>query len=280
MSEIAFRTLRHEYRLHCPDQNSTDAMAFMAITPDMPRTRLEVVEFPLEVDQGYFRVRDPSGGTAEGDTIQVLNLLHALIFADLLQSEVGCPIIHCGTLVNPFKPGGRIAVLGGKGLGKTTLMLALLEQGFQVEGDEHLVLREHEVIARPRTLRVKSGSLCVVPALADVIRNGPSVTTWQGERIYAFAPKQAGFKWAIEPGTLDHVIVLSSNHGGRSLIQWIDPELALRRAVEQLVLPQQGRAQAFARLRAKILAAQCHCLRIDQLAQVGDLIKRHISQLA
>ena len=280
MPEIAFRTLRHEYRLHCPDQNSANALAFMAITPDMPGTPLETIKFPLEVDQGYFRVRDPSRGTAEGDSIQVLNLLHTLIFADLLQSEAGCPIIHCGTLINPFNPSGRIAILGGKGLGKTTLMLALLEQGFQIEGDEHLVLREHEVIARPRTLRIKAGSLYIVPALANIIKDCPSVRTWQGERVYAFDPRFAGFKWSIAPGNLDHVIVLTANHGGCSVIHRVERDQVLNRAVEQLVLPQHGKARAFARLRAKILMARCHCLRVGALDNVGGLIRRQIGQPA
>ena len=280
MPEIIFRTLRHEYRLVCPDQETTEAMAFMEIMPDMPGFALEVVKIPIEVDQGYFRIRDRSGDMVEGSKLHIFNWLHALIYSDILEGEASCPILHCGTMINPNNPAGRIAVLGRKGQGKTTLMLSLLTQGFQIEGDEHLVLREHEVVARPRTFRVKTGSLNLVPDLAGVFKDLPSVPTWDGNRIYAFNPKNISLPWTISPGTLDHVVILEANHGGRSVIHGIETEQALKRAVEQAVLPNQGKGAAFARLRAKILTAGCHCLRIGELEQTGDLIRRQIAQQA
>jgi hypothetical protein len=272
MPEIVFRTLRHEYHLLCPDQKSAADMAFMEIVPDMPDFNLRKVDIPLELDQGYYRLRLADDDVTEGSAGQILNRLHRLILDDVLDSEMGCPIFHCGTLINPVDPSGRIAIVGSKGHGKTTLMLSLLAQGFQMEGDEHLVLRENEVVARPRTLRVKTGSLDLVPAFVAALKASPSIEEWDGIHFYSFNPKKAGLAWTIAPGRLDHILILEANHGGRSVIHPLHPELALKKILKEAIFPDQGKAVAFARFRSTILGVKCHSLRNGDLESIGQLL--------
>jgi hypothetical protein len=253
-------------------------MAFMEIMPDMPGFNLRKVEIPLEIDQGYYRMRLAGDDVTEGSAGHILNRLHRLILDDVLDGEKGCPILHCGTLINPVDPSGRIAIVGSKGHGKTTLMLSLLAQGFQMEGDEHLVLRANEVVARPRTLRVKTGSLDLVPSLAAALHASPSIEEWDGIHFYSFNPKSAGLNWAIAPGRLDHIIVLQANHGGRSVIHPLHPEVALKRVLGESIFPNQGKAVAFARFRSAILGVKCHCLRNGDLESVGQLLMGIVSR--
>ena len=272
MPVVIIRTLRREYHLLCPDAQSASDLAFMEITPDMPEFDLQKVEIPLEIDQGYYRLRLAQNDVTEGSAGHILNRLHRLIFDDVLESESGCPIFHGGTIINPVDRSGRIVILGPKGNGKTTLMLSLLEQGFQIEGDEHLILREREVVARPRTLRVKSGSLRLIPSLTAAVEASPRIENWDGVNYYSFNPKAAGLPWTISPGRLDHIVLLQANHGGRSLVHPMRPEAGLAQAVKEAIFPRSAPGSAFARMRAAMLGVKCHCLRLGDLQSVGQLL--------
>lgn len=269
---IVVRTLTREYRLHPPDGAAARDFAFMAIEPEIVGAALAPVDLSIARTDGLYTLARPGGSVVAGGAAHLLAVLHGMVFRDVRAASPGAPLLHGATIVGPH---GRMILVGSKGTGKTTLTLHLVALGWRVEGDEHLVIDAADVVARPRTLRIKPGTLALVPALADAVRRCPSVDSWDGLPIYAVAPSIAGLPWRIERGRLDHLVFLEANHGGRSMMRPIGPDEAMRRLLGEALLPPSGVAGAAARLRT--LATTRPAWRLS----VGDLdgAVRHLSRI-
>lgn len=265
MRAIVVRTLAREYRLACADASIANELGFMAIDPEIAGVELKPVAVAVTSDQGFLRMELPGDVPVEGTSVHLLAVLHRAIRNDVLQSEPGSPLIHGATLVHPSRPDARILVVGRKESGKTTLMLKLIAEGFAVEGDEHLVVRAEDVIARPRTLRVKSGSLTLVPEFASLIESMPWVSAWEGHRIYSVPPRIGGAPWIIRPGAVEHIVFLDSNFGGRSMLKPLATGEAFRRLVADTLLPDAAVGQSMARLRRLTVEARAWCLSLGDL---------------
>ncbi|MEO8669238.1 MAG: hypothetical protein ABI399_12020 [Bauldia sp.] len=259
---VLVRTLKHEYRIAARSEAALQAIAFMATTPEIAGAALEPVNLTIEERYGFFELKVPGGELVAGTASVLLAALHGLVWADLLESEAGSPIVHGATVLGPW---GRALLVGFKTSGKTTLALHLIAAGFQVEGDEHLVIRSDSVIARPRTLRVKPGSLAMVPSLADAVRIRPFVTAWDGMPIYAVEPSIAGVAWTIAPGRLDRLVFVEPNHGGRSGMVPMPKPAVLPRLLEESLLPQAGVPAAFGRLRQLAMSVPAYRLSLGDL---------------
>ncbi len=259
---IVFRTLKHEYRISGADDDAQRALTFMAIEPEIAGVPLLPIDLPIERRGGYLSIALPDGRTCEGTALHLLSRLHGLIWADICESEAGAPFVHCATVLGPW---GRAILVGSKGTGKSTLALHLLSQGYGIEADEHLVVRETCVIARPRTLRIKAGALDQVPVLAERVGGCPSIRTWDGLPIYAVNPALGGHPWRIGAGRLDRLVFLDANHGGRSMISPLAATESLRRLTQQTVMPARGKAAAFGRLRQLVTTVPAFRLSLGDL---------------
>ncbi len=265
MRAIVVHTLAREYRLACADESIANELGFMAIDPEIAGVELRPVAVAVTSDQGFLRMELPGDVPVEGTSVHLLAVLHRAIRNDVLQSEPSSPLVHGATLVHASRPDSRILIVGRKESGKTTLMLKLIAEGFTVEGDEHLIVRANEVIARPRTLRVKSGSLALVPEFASVIRSMPSVPAWEGHRIYSVPPRIGGMPWIIRPGAVEHIVFLDSNFGGLSMLKPLATGEAFRRLVADTLLPDAAVGPAMARLRRLTVAARTWRLSLGDL---------------
>ncbi len=272
MPAIVVRTLRHEYRLIAPSAAVAGSLGFMTIAPEIAGAALEPVDLPVEYTAGFLRLRMPDGSLAEGTAAHVITRLHGLILTDVIDGEPGVPLIHGATLVGG---GRRFLLVGTKGGGKSTLALYLLAQGFAVEGDEHLVIRDAGVIARPRTMRVKSGSLPLVPTLAAAVAASPCIQNWDGTPIFSVDPSVAGRPWRIGEGRLDCLVFLEPNHGGRSVMGRLPKNEAFRRLMDEALVSPRGIGAGVARLRGLVAATATVRL------QLGDLpgAARHLGRL-
>lgn len=255
------RTLRREYQIAMPDRETARSLAFMEIAPEIVGVELEPVRLRVEREYGFLSLMLPSGKRVAGTAIHLITKLHSLIMADVLRTEPGAAFLHCSTIVGPR---GRAALIGAKGTGKTTLALKLAAAGHLVEGDEHLVIGE-DVVARPRTMRVKQGSLLALPEWANDISRLPFIENWDGGRIYSVNPTIFGTPWRIARGALDRLIFIEANHGGRSVIRPVSPDDAFRQLLPHVMMPSHGIAKAASRLRQL-----CHTLPAYRLA-LGDL---------
>lgn len=187
---------------------------------------------------------------------------HQLLRRVMIDELPGTPIIHGGSL--QFN-GRRFILPADKGTGKTTFLLKCLSLGIAVEGDEHVVVREHDVIARPRTLRIKPGSAELIPELKDQILASPYITDWDGSKIYSFSPQTDEVSWQIFAGTPDHIVFLEPNHSGLTSVRPLDKIEAFSRLMNNTLLPETGQAAAIARLHILMGTVRLWSLKIGDL---------------
>lgn len=276
MRPIVCRTLRREYRLHPPSDEVAPLLRFVEAAPDLPASPLEIVDIMVRSRDGFLVATLPSGEVVEGTPNHLVSAMHRIVLADLVEGEPGAPFLHGATVVIG---GRRVLLVGHKGAGKSTLSLYLLLAGHDVEGDEHLVIRDGEVVARPRTLRVKEGSLRLVAKLPDQVWAAPYVHNWDGSIIRAISPALGGRRWMIRPGKLDAMVFLVANHGGRSAARAISGKDAFGRLMGEVMLPRAGVATAAGRLRQVAMEVPAYQLLLGDLATAEWHLSRIASQL-
>ncbi|HEV2518493.1 MAG TPA: hypothetical protein VGV07_24815 [Devosia sp.] len=264
LDPIISRTLRREYRLFAPDEAARRALAFVAADPEVEGRSLEPVDIAVERRFGFLAATLPNGAMVEGTSRHVLGMLHGLMTWDLAQSHPASPLIHGASVLIG---GRRFVITGDKGAGKTTFMLSLLAAGHEVEGDEHLVLEDGGVIARPRTLRVKPGTLRLVPGLPDGLEATPTIDIWEGGLIHAVSPALFGRPWVVRPGKLDGIIFIAPNHGGRSVVARLSPNAAFQRLMRTVLFPGVSVLAETVRVRRLVTEAPAFELRLGDLTQ-------------
>ncbi|MDB5540989.1 MAG: hypothetical protein JWQ89_2716 [Devosia sp.] len=272
MRPIVFRTLRREYRLHAPPE-IRQQLLFMETTPTISGVELEIVDIEARLRDGFVVATLPGGRLIEGSANNLLSALHQLVMQDLIDTEPGAPFVHGATVVVDDR---RLLMVAQKGSGKSTLALHLAMQGHQVEGDEHLVIREREVVARPRTLRVKPGTLSLVAGLPPSVWDAPFIANWDDSPIRAVSPAIGGQDWVIRSGRLSGIVFLVANHGGRSAARRIAAEDAFRRLMRNVLLPSAGVAMAAGRLRQLAATTPAYRLLLGNL----DVAEWHLRSIA
>jgi len=271
---IVCRTLRREYRLHPPSEEIAQLLRFVEAEPELQASPpLEVFDIPVRLRDGFLVATLPSGEVVEGTPNHVLSAMHRTVLIELVQGEPGAPFLHGATVVIG---GRRVLLVGHKGSGKSTLSLHLVLAGHDVEGDEHLVIRDSEVIARPRTLRVKEGSLRLIPGLPDHVWQAAYIHNWDGSTIRSISPAVGGRPWVIRPGRLDAMAFLVANHGGRSAARPIPGKEAFTRLMAEVMLPHTGVATAAGRLRRVAMEVPAYQLLLGDLATA----EWHLSSIA
>jgi len=270
---IISRTLKTEFRIFAENSATYERLRFMEAAPTLVGSALVPVDLEVHDVEGFCRLRLPNGFLVEGSPTQVLSALHGLVLRDLWEGEPGAPLVHGASVIAGDR---RLLLVGHKGCGKTTLSLHLVARGYAVEGDEQVVLRELEVIARPRTLRVKPGTLSLVKDVPASAWEAPSIEAWDGTPIRAISPAIAGRVWRIAPGPLDAIVFLVANHGARSVARLLTTKEAFTRLMGETLLPPTGIAAAAARLRRLVLGTPCFEM------MLGDLITAewHINNIA
>lgn len=271
---IVARSLDRELRFRCPDAATARALAYVAAEPEMPPPGAPLLE--VEVVPAATRFYDfaPPQPSAPGSPEHLVERAHRLLRDVLVAETPGDPLIHGGSLV---LDGRRILVIADKGVGKTTFMLHALAAGIGVEADEHVAVRAGEVLARPRSLRVKASSVPLAPAvLQPAILAAPTIRDWYGNPIHAFAPALPGRPWCIAPGKADHLVFMEANHGGLTGLGRLDREAAFQRLLDNVFLPETGRGAALARLHRLVGETPCWGMRIGAIGRA----LWHLRQLA
>lgn len=273
MRPVICRTLRREYRLHPPTAEIGELLAFVEAEPALPGLSPELVDVPIHFRDGFLVASMPGGESIEGTPSHLIGAMHRVVLTDLVEGDPDAPFIHGATVV---VEGRRVLMVGHKGCGKSTFSLHLAMAGHDVEGDEHLMIRESEVIARPRTLRVKQGSLGLVASLPPAILGAPSILNWDGTAIRSVSPAVGGRPWVIRAGRLDAIVFLVANHGGRSAARRITGNDAFGRVMGEIMLPRTGVAAATGRLRRLALEVPAYQLLLGDL----DTAEWHLRKIA
>ncbi|HVL72136.1 MAG TPA: hypothetical protein VM434_09645 [Beijerinckiaceae bacterium] len=270
MSETIVRSIAREYRIRTGSPELGSYLAFLEASPEIEGAALTPVEITADPVSDGFLVTLPGRELREASVVAAANRIHQAIFTGIQEEAAGAPLVHGACVV---QCGRRMVLVGRKGSGKSTLTLHLLARGFDVEGDEHVVLREADLIAKPRRMRVKPGSLRFVPALAEAVLNSPTLPEMPLQEVYAVDPSVAGRPWRIRPGRADHLVFLEPNHGGGSALRPLDADEAFRRLAGDCLVPERQRIVALTRLRRLVHDAPAWLLSLGDLFEAEEVLR-------
>jgi hypothetical protein len=205
-------------------------------------------------DSGYLIKQDGGLIGEQASPHDVAGALHKQLVMLSLADFPRSPLIHAASLT---RLGRRLLLVGPKGGGKTTLTLKLIQQGYEVEGDENVFVAGDAVAARPRALRVKQSTSTLYPAIGEALREAAYYQNENSLRIYNVDPRKAGAsRWRIEMGRADTVVLLRPNHNGNSSLRPISPLLLVREVISETAFRERHRAQALANIAKLISGAE------------------------
>ena len=263
LDPIICRTLRREYHLHLPDEEARETFRFMQVDPDIVGFALAPKDVFIRRQDGFWRLEVPDELLVEGSSRHLTWEIYRHVFRDIHVSHPTSSLLHAATVLIGGK---RLAIVGGKGFGKTTLTMHLLAAGYAVEGDEHLVIEPQTVVTRPRTLRVKEGSFALVSNLPERILAQPRIELWDGGFVYGVSPRLFGRDWRLERGQLDAIIFVEANHGGRSVAKRMTGQDALERIMPHITFQATAVPMQAARIRQIAMQVPAFSLRLGNLA--------------
>jgi hypothetical protein len=260
---VTARSITSIIHFHCADDILAERLSFIAAEPHMPEQEATQVNIgSVILSDDYYDFTPPHDGFP-GTCEHMLNRAHQILRDAMLVESSRAPIAHAASVVVNDR---RFLIMADKGSGKTTLCLRCLAEGFAVEGDEHVIIGQKDVLARPRTLRIKQGSLAHAPELEERIRNCPAIADWDGNLIYSIAPQTHDSSWTIKPGPADVLLFLTPNHGGLTSTKLLSPTQAFERLMKTVFLPETGKSAALACLHnltrtAESLEMRLGCLK-------------------
>lgn len=263
--QVAARTLDRQFTLQTPDLGVFEAVRFLDCTPDIAGPPPHQVTIAIEPYRSYYRIVENGAVIKEVfDAQAVVGYLHAHLFRCSIEDRPRAALLHAACL---RRGDCRLLLVGPKGTGKTTLSLRLIQSGYEIEGDEHVLLDRAGVIARPRGCRVRATALQVLASMADVIAAAPSYADDASGIIFNVDPRTLGSTWRIEQGQVDIVILLHPNHGGHSSIRSLPPSAAVQLLIPEIGLREGGHGSSIAALVALTTRAKAFDLSLGEHAE-------------
>lgn len=241
------RTLSRRITLVTADADVLQAIRYLECDPEILQPRPDETTISIERHRAYYRILQDGELLREQMTAKgVTETLHAHLLVLSFADYATAPIIHAASL---RRGGRRLLLVGQKAAGKTTLVLSLIQAGYEVEGDENVFVTPNGVVARPRGLRVKQSAAALVPGLTQVLAAAPYYQDAQGQRIYNVDPRQAGaVSWRIEQGPVAAVFILHPNHGGYSSLRSVSTLQLMRDVIAECGLSITDRGKAISTL--------------------------------
>ena len=259
---IVVRSIGSTVRFHCADEKLARTLSYLSAKPDMNPALCVVSDIRTSKEHnGFYDFESPYGGSP-GTASHLLARGHNILRRLLIEEAGSAPVIHGASIL---VSGKRFLLIADKGAGKTTLSLKALASGLVVEGDEHVAVWDDGVMARPRSLRVKQGTLRHVPELAKRVASSPAIKDWNGDSIYSFEPSTEEVQWRIAHGQVDFLVILQPNHGGLTSVDRMSKAGVFDRLLQNAYLPETGRALALARLHTLTSRTQTIEMRIGSL---------------
>ena len=158
-------------------------------------------------DNGEFRISGGSGGSApvtEHGMAAALDAVFARLHCAALDRFADHIRIHAASGMGPD---GMVLLVGEKRAGKTTLAVHLMLQGFEMLGDEMVLLRNGVAVTFPRRFNLRQSALALLPGLQKVTAGVPD------GQLVAVDPLLAGQPWRIRPAPVAAVVFIEPNHG-------------------------------------------------------------------
>ena len=272
MCGIVIRTLRREFRI--PDQGDDSPLRFVAAAPTIDGEAPAPTELALEPLHGFFKTRLPTGPVIEGTPRNLARVLDLYTLIRAVADEPDATSLPAAVLVSPA--GRRVAFIGTRRSGKTSLALALMRAGWTFEGDERLFVRADGVVAHPRTLRLSRTLIRRQPQFAALVDGAPSLDLLHGETMFALDPRRLTQDpkqdWHIRCGPLDAAVFLDGAMARLCSIRRMSLEEAFGGALALCTIAHGVRARGVALLRAALGRAALYRLQPGELLATRDAV--------
>lgn len=253
---IEVELLWHRFEVHVDHAPARDALrmirlgAVQDLDPQITCV-LEVAGAP-----GTYRVHDNGDllDTAPGMTEVVGILLERMQRrAFELATLKGWLRIHGAVL---SVDGRRLAVVGPSGAGKTTLSVASLAAGHQVEADESFLFADDTAIAVPRRFHVEHGTFDLVPVARRWAAEAPILSS--EPPVVALDPSEIGHAWHTRSGPLDAVVIIGT--GSQQDLRPLDTARALPLLMSQALPTIETRASVASHIAALLRTTPVHAI--------------------
>ena len=272
MRTIVIRTLRREFRI--PEQRDDSPLRFVEATPTIDGDAPAPTELALAPLHGFFKTRLPTGPVIEGTLRNLARVLDLYVLTCAVADERDAVSLPAALLVSPS--GRRVAFIGTRRTGKTSLALALERAGWALEGDERVYVRPDGVVAHPRTPRLSRTLIRRQPQFAALVDGAPSLELLHGETMFALDPRRLTQDreqdWHIRCGPLDAAVFLDGAMARLCSIRRMSLEEAFGGALALCTIAHGVRARGVALLRAALGRAALYHLQPGELAATRDAV--------
>lgn len=226
-------------------------------------------------EDGEYRI---SGGGGEDESELSLSVAFNALFArihDLGMRRFSDHIrIHAAS---GFGRNGMVLLVGEKWAGKTTTAVHLLLEGFEMVGDELVLLRHGEAITFPRPFYLRHAAVELLPKLGDAPNGAPFVNAEIAGKLIAIDPLKLDRPWKIRPAPVGTIVFLEPNHGGASSVKACSKVEMVRRVLAQSSAPSSAREDWVADFCNTVNQAETVVARMGDLASSTDLFRKLLS---
>lgn len=234
---------------------------------------MEAHEIAVMWDGEEYRI---SGGGYDDEFELSLPVAFNTLFARLHDRAIAAMPDHIRIhAASGLAPGGMFLLVGEKFAGKTTLATHLLLEGFDIVGDELVLLRRGIAVTFPRRFYLRYPAISLLPGLDDT-RGAPFVNSEIQGRLLAIDPQSLGKKWCIREAPVQSVFFIEPNHGSVSSIVLSSKVDMVRRVLAQSTPPSSARKDWLADLCATINAASNFVIHLGDLASATVALRRII----
>jgi hypothetical protein len=246
--------------------NSADFMARLGYVAQRAEQ-----DFPLEerctIDVMWtgeeYRISDASGeAELELSALIALEVLYERMHRRALGRLREHIRIHAASGVTPH---GVFLIVGPKRAGKTTLALRLIAEGYDITGDELVLLRDGQAVAFPRKFYVREGSMDLLPNVKALRASAPFVANPTEGRLIAVDPTRFDRPWRISAAPIAAILFIEPNHGARTTIVPCRKVDMVRLVVAECAPPASGRPGWLADLCRAVDHAETVIIRLGEL---------------
>lgn len=162
------------------------------------------------------------------------------------------------------RAGRTFLIVGPRRSGKTTLALSLLLEGWDLSGDDLVLLQDGESTAFPWKFVANDLSVGLLPLLRHLPGTAGSIAARQ-DWYFAVAPSDFGADWKIAPAAVDAVFYLEPNYGARSEAVEVGKLDMARRLLGQANAPPSGRRGWIGDVARTLDGSRTYVLRLGEL---------------
>ena len=258
------RLLSCEFEIRTNSRDLYERLAYVVQRSD--QNALPVAErYGISVLQSgdAFEISGDDGSpTAERSLADALEALFVRLHRRALEMLPDHIRIHAASGLHD---GRAFLIVGPKRAGKTTLALRLLVAGFDIVGDELVLLRGGETTTFPRRFYVRNTTLPLLPPLPPAPGATPFTMSPSEGRLIAVDPTRFGRPWRIVAAEVSTILYLQPNHGCETFTVPCEKVEMVRRVMSECAAPPSGRKDWIADLCRTVDRARTFTVHIGTL---------------